>query len=333
MNSEVSVVMSVYNEPIEWISQSIESILNQSFTNFEFIIINDKPDGKEQIALINEYASQDQRIKIIQNEKNLGLTKSLNIGILHAKSKYIARMDADDISMPNRLKMQYEFMESHPEIDICGTWAKLFGDIPLLAHKINKLPIRPEQIKLYALFYNPMIHPSMMLRLDSFTLPLYNETYKKAQDYVLVGESLIADKKLANIPQILIKYRVTKKSGLKDYVDQQSYSANHIRREMLLIAHHSLSDYEIKLHNDVMTLQQCNLKLAEQWLINLKFLLSKNHENQGEFIDNLFEFIWANICLSNFKTYTYYINSSLYNKFSFLYFIRFMKKAFIKLLR
>lgn len=112
MNSEVSVVMSVYNEPMEWISQSIESILNQSFTNFEFIIINDKPEGKEQIALINEYASQDQRIKIIQNEKNLGLTKSLNIGILHAKSKYIARMDADDISMPNRLKMQYEFMDN-----------------------------------------------------------------------------------------------------------------------------------------------------------------------------------------------------------------------------
>lgn len=326
---EISVIMSVYNEPIAWIQQSIDSILNQTFKNFEFIIINDNPDGIEQLELLHEYACKDHRISVIENSENIGLTKSLNIGATYSKGKYIARMDADDISLPNRFKVQYEYMEKHPEIDICGSWAKLFGNIPLIAYSINKLPIDPENIKLYSLFYNPMIHPSMFIRTKNFALPLYNEYFIKAQDYVLVGESLIQGKKLANIPQVLMKYRVTQKSGKKAYVSQQNNSANFIREKLLLNKFPLLSSETINFHNDLMTHKHCDLKLAEKWLIHLKLLLSEPRESSQRFNNRLFEFIWVNICLSNQSTYRYFKNSTLYNKFSLLYFLRFFKRKSI----
>lgn len=325
----ISVIMSVFNEPIAWIKQSIDSILYQTFSNFEFIIINDNPEGKEQLAMLHEYAQKDHRIKVIENTENKGLTKSLNVGIACAKGKYLARMDADDISLPNRFMIQYEYMEHHPEIDICGSWAKLFGNVPPVAYTINKLPIEPENIKLYSLFYNPMIHPSMFIRTKSFALPLYNEHFIKAQDYVLVGESLIQGKKLANIPQVLMKYRVTQKSGKKAYVSQQNNSANFIRGKLLLKEFPLLSSETINFHNDLMTHKPCNLKVAEKWLIHLKSLLSEPRESSQKFNNRLFEFIWVNICLSNQSTYRYFKNSTLYNKFSLLYFLRFLKRRCI----
>lgn len=322
----ISVVMSVYNEPVDWIKDSIDSILNQTFRDFEFIIINDNPEGISQKKLLEDFADKDNRIKIIENEENKGLTKSLNIGISEAKGKYVARMDADDISMPNRFQKQYNYMESHPEIDVCGTWAKLFGDIPLIAYKANKLPIEPDQIKLFALFYNPMIHPTMMIRRRSFTLPIYNDDFKKAQDYVLIGESLISEKKLANIPKILLKYRATKKSGEKAYVSQQTISSNYIRKKVLQKEFTKITEDEIQLHNDIVTSKPYELELAEQWLIHMKSLLSETHGHLNEFLNGIFQFIWANVCLSNNCSYSFFRNSTLYNKFSFLYFMRFIKR-------
>lgn len=322
----ISVVMSVYNEPVDWIRQSIDSILNQTFRYFEFIIINDNPEGISQKKLLKDFAAKDNRIKIIENEENKGLTKSLNIGISKATGKYIARMDADDISMPNRFQVQFDYMESHPEIDICGTWAKLFGDIPLIAYKANKLPIEPDQIKLFALFYNPMIHPTIMIRRRSFTLPIYNKDFKKAQDYVLIGESLISGKKLANIPKILLKYRATKKSGEEAYVSQQSISSNYIRKKMLQREFTKITEDQIQLNNNIVTYQPYELELAEQWLIHVKALLSDTHGYLNEFLNGIFQIIWANVCLSNNCSYSFFRNSTLYDKFSFLYFMRFIKR-------
>ena len=107
---KLSVVMSVYNEPTEWITQSIDSILNQTFRDFEFIIINDNPEREENESLLNSYSQKDKRIVVIKNEQNLGLTKSLNIGINEAKGDYIVRMDADDYSFPERFEKQVQFM-------------------------------------------------------------------------------------------------------------------------------------------------------------------------------------------------------------------------------
>ena len=101
--------MSVYNGA-KFLAEAIDSILAQTFTDFEFIIIDDT-SSDDSLQVINSY--KDARIVLLQNTKNIGLTKSLNIGIAKAKGKYIARMDADDISMPKRLEKQFDFMEEH----------------------------------------------------------------------------------------------------------------------------------------------------------------------------------------------------------------------------
>ena len=113
----VSVLMSVYNTKEEYLRKAVESILNQSFTDYEFIIFNDGGD-KKITTIIQGYS--DKRIRLVENSENIGLTKNLNKGITMARGKYIARMDADDISLPNRLKVQYYYMEKHPDIDILG---------------------------------------------------------------------------------------------------------------------------------------------------------------------------------------------------------------------
>ena len=115
----MSVIMSCYNERKPDIIKSINSILEQTYKLFEFIIIVDNPKNNEIIETIKKF--KDKRIKVIINEKNIGLAESLNKGISIAKGKYIARMDADDISLPNRFKIQFDYLESHPDIDVVGS--------------------------------------------------------------------------------------------------------------------------------------------------------------------------------------------------------------------
>ena len=106
--NKVSVIMSTYKEPIDWIRQSIDSILNQTFSEFEFIIVVDNPKYKELISVLNDYAEADNRICIMVNENNIGLVKSLNKALSQCNGEYIVRMDADDISLPERIAHQID---------------------------------------------------------------------------------------------------------------------------------------------------------------------------------------------------------------------------------
>lgn len=307
----ISVVMSVYNEPVDWIRQSIDSILNQTFRDFEFIIINDNPEGISQKKLLKDFAAKDNRIKIIENEENKGLTKSLNIGISEAKGKYVARMDADDISMPNRFQIQYDYMESHPEIDVCGTWAKLFGDIGKFSEKHLKTPETFDIIKIQALFYAPMIHPSVMIRMERLPIKPYNEEFIKAQDYVLWGELLMKGYILHNLPDYLIKYRLTIKSKKDVYTSQQLQSADTIRRDLLRRLFIDCNEQDIILHNRICNEQRCDLVDAEKWLITLKRILIEEYLGMEGVISSVIRRLWLNINLTNANSFRSYIKSPL----------------------
>ena len=152
----ISVIMSVYSEPIEWIKQAIDSILNQTFTGFEFIIVNDNPSRTENRNLLSAYA--DERIHLISNSENVGLTKSLNFALALAKGKYIARMDADDISLPSRFLKQFEYLEAHPEIGVCGCNVETFGSKRL----VWTYPATHQECLLF--FRSPFAHPAVMIR-------------------------------------------------------------------------------------------------------------------------------------------------------------------------
>jgi len=196
----VTVLMSVFNGQI-YLKEAIDSILNQTYTNFEFVIINDaSTDDSEQI--IHSY--HDKRIKYSKNHINLGLAASLNKGINLSSGEYIARMDADDISINTRLARQVDFLEENPHIVLVGSWFKIIG-----SGYIVKPPTSKEDVKIDILFNNPLAHPSVMFRKQDFVNQnlYYDETLNTSQDQELwyrVSKEL----EIANMPQVLLNYRV-----------------------------------------------------------------------------------------------------------------------------
>ena len=211
---KISVVMSAYNAE-KFIKEAIDSILSQTFPDFEFIIINDTSTDSTG-SIIESY--RDPRILLINNEKNMGLTKSLNIGLNKARGTYIVRMDADDISFPQRFQKQFDFMEQNPDVDVCGSWYEFFGG----KTGIVKHPLSSEKIKATLFFYNCIAHPTVMIRKESFEKYniRYDEEFFYAQDYELWCRE-IDRLNFANIPEVLLKYRVTDKQTSTDNLYEQ----------------------------------------------------------------------------------------------------------------
>ncbi|MBE2192951.1 MAG: glycosyltransferase [Anaerolinea sp.] len=182
----VSVLMSVYNGE-RYLREAVDSILNQTFTDFEFIIVDDgSTDGTAQI--LDSYS--DPRIVRINNEKNLGLAASLNIGIDRAQGEYIARMDADDVSLPHRFETQVKYMGNHPEIDFLGTNLRYMDENSILSEKrlyFESSPLSSTYLKWRLLWGNPLAHPTMLMRrstLNHYSLR-YDPQFSSAQDYDL----------------------------------------------------------------------------------------------------------------------------------------------------
>lgn len=198
---KVSVLMPVYNAE-KFLKEAIDSIIEQSYSDWELIIINDGSiDKSEQIIL----SYNDDRIKYIVNESNLGLIATLNKGIDLCQGKYIARMDADDISTPDRLEKQVAFLDKHPEYAICGCQAKVIDNNGLPTGQILNL-YDNEYLQINLLFSVPFIHPGVMIRNTVLKENRYNDNYKHAEDYELWSR-IAPNYKVGNISDFLLKYR------------------------------------------------------------------------------------------------------------------------------
>lgn len=202
-NPLVSVVMSVYTR-YNYLKASIESILNQTYKNFELIIVVEKSEKQREIVqYLKEFS--DSRIKIILNKKKLGFSASLNEGIKKSEGKYIVRMDDDDISLENRINVEVNYMESHPSVGIAGSWMQMF----MKCDDICKKPLENNELKVLCLIDNPFFHPTVIMRKDEilkydlfYDLNYFTEDYElwvRASKYV----------KFANINEILLKYRAS----------------------------------------------------------------------------------------------------------------------------
>jgi len=240
----ISVIMSVFNEPEVWLRESIESILNQTFNNFEFIIINDNPDSDSNKLIINEYKEKDNRIEIINNEENIGLTKSLNKGIEFANGEYIVRMDADDIALPTRIEEQVKYMVKNPEVIVCGTDISYFGNENV--RKVKWIKYTDRALKNRLFIDSCFAHPTVMIRKDVFENYniLYNEDFISAQDYKLWVD--LANKgKFYTIPKVLLKYRISKNQISKEKSEQQKMNAYLARRQYF---YHRINELNPELH-------------------------------------------------------------------------------------
>jgi glycosyltransferase involved in cell wall biosynthesis len=183
------------------VQTAVESILNQTFTDFELLIIDDASTDAT-VAILKKFA--DSRIQLIEKPVNSGYTNSLNSGLQRANGQYIARMDGDDISMPERFAQQIAYLDSHPEVVVCGTTYKIVGN-----DKRITLPEDHEAIKIGLLWGNCILHPSVMIRkkiLADFSIQ-YDTSKEPAEDYALWVQ-LLSHGKLHNLQAVLVEYRV-----------------------------------------------------------------------------------------------------------------------------
>lgn len=277
----ISVLMPVYNAE-KFLKPAIDSILNQTFKDFEFLIINDgSTDSSKKIIL----SYKDSRIKFFENKKNLGVTRTLNKGLRLAKGKYIARMDADDISLPDRLQKQVEFMAKNPQVAVCGTWVQIVDD-KTLRHEIWKSPGDFESVKSLALFYSPVYHPTVLIRNEA--LKKYNLSYSlsfpHAEDYAL-WVRIMEKAKVINLQEVLLLHRILSDEKGKIYQQKQLKSANRIRLYQLsklgivptseeLVVHQAISYWQFK--PDKKFVKAARLWLKKLLLANLK----KNYYHQ-----------------------------------------------------
>ena len=210
----VSVIMGVYNQKNEKIlSDAIASILNQTYTNLEFIIWDDGSD-EDAAILLKKLCSSDDRVKIAGREKNRGLAFSLNECIKLAGGEFIARMDSDDISMPKRIEKQVEFLEKHPEYGWCGCGAELFDENGTWGERM--MPAVPT-IRDY-LRYSPFVHPSVMFRAELFDEQrgyLVADETLRCEDYEIFMNLTERGIQGANLDEILFCYRETRDSYKK----------------------------------------------------------------------------------------------------------------------
>lgn len=205
----ISVVMPAYNAE-RYISEAIESILKQSFKDFELIIIDDCSTDKTP-EIIQKYSKQDPRIKTYRNETNMKLAKTLNTGIKHANGKYIARMDADDVSLPNRLEIQKTFMEKHPYVGILGGGMVIMNQN---GEKISKRSYHRDDpsIRKHMFRFSPFCHPAVIIRKEAFDKTQgYKHEYNPAEDYEFYFQ-LGRFCEFANTDSELLRYRVVEGS-------------------------------------------------------------------------------------------------------------------------
>lgn len=236
----VSVLMSAYNEDSRFIKESIESILNQTYSDFEFVIVGDtpEPDRERVFGIIKEYAARDSRIVFIPNEKNIGLTKSLNVGLEYCKGKYIARMDADDISVLTRLEKQILFMESHPNILASSAWIEFVDENGKKIDCISRCKPNPKQLRLDILANSVMAHPvSIFHRIIDGQQVKYDENMKYAQDYSL-WVWMLQHGDMSNIQEVLLYYRRTNQQISSAYLSEQQECAALAQRKAFLELHH-----------------------------------------------------------------------------------------------
>ncbi len=238
--------MPVYNGA-KYLNEAIDSILNQTFSDFEFLIIDDCSTD-QSINQVKSY--NDKRIQLIVNEKNIGQSATLNKGLDLSRGEYIARMDQDDISMPERLERQSKFMKDNPEVDVVGTWLQLMGKYD----EINELETKSEDIKMNLLTNENLAHPTVMIRkrtLVKYDLN-YNPAYSVAQDYDL-WVRMFDFCSFANIPEALIKYRMHDNQNSKILGKYNHTETNRILKNLLKKMGILLDDSDLIIHKKFFT--------------------------------------------------------------------------------
>lgn len=278
----ISVIMSVYKEPEYMIRQSIESVLNQTIGNFEFIIILDNPEH-EGNALVEEYAKKDDRINIIHNEANVGLTISLNKGLSKSRGKYIARMDADDISEIDRFAIQVNYMEKNEDVAVVGAYVDCFDERGNHSIGQNNCIDDSERNRIRMLFCNAGVpHSTAFIRksfLDNNNI-MYDVNMKKSQDYGLWTDVIMKGGIIRIIPEVLLQYRIHSNqiTNINSTAQKECYIYN-IRKQIHKYFNYIIEDDEAEVHYSIYNFNS-NIS-AQKYYCYAEKLIEKNNKSNS----------------------------------------------------
>lgn len=225
----ISVIMSTYNEDLKWIEESVDSILNQTYRNLEFVIILDNPNNKQLKDMLEDYRDSDNRIKLIINEKNIGLVKSLNIALQHCTGKYIARMDADDISVENRLEQQKTHLEGNG-LDFIFSGVQVIDEYSLESYESNNNELKPDKVKRLLEITNCTYHPTWFIKSEVYKeLGGYREV-SYCEDYDFSLRSISKGYKIGKMNENILKYRIRSNSISRSFSLEQYLNMRGILR-------------------------------------------------------------------------------------------------------
>jgi glycosyltransferase involved in cell wall biosynthesis len=327
--------MPVYNTE-KYLNESIESILNQTFKDFELLIINDGSTDKSE-EIIKSYT--DERIRFINNEGNKGIPYTRNKGIQLSKGKYVAILDSDDYSYPDRLEKQIKFLEENPDFGLVGGGMKVINDKSENLGLFS-IPDDPsEKIPVILLFYDCFAQSSVMLRKSALPEEHYRISFPVSQDYDL-WVRMSYNTKLWNIPEILINYRVHpenvthKKKDLKEKMLKNIYSYQLDKMNI----DYSLEELDLhyKTYNNNFIPAKDFIEKVRKWFTKLNDFNEEKKFYPNIYLKEVIAQRWFDVCLHSselgfwiFKTYKSFFLSKYYS-IKFFQLIKFLVKCFIK---
>jgi glycosyltransferase involved in cell wall biosynthesis len=242
----VSVLMPTYNSG-PYLEGALKSILGQTFQDFELVVID---DGSTDSTLAFLESISDARVKIVRNDRNIGLVSTLLKGLTHCGGRYIARMDHDDISFDDRFFKQVNYLDKHPEIDVLGGAIQFFGDEQ--PKSVHVFPGGHDEIRAGLLFYCTLAHPALMFRRELVDQGLfqYSDAYRHAEDYHLWSQ-LLRQAKSANLDDCILMYRLHLKQISSGQSSKQYEVSRQVRKLMLEQAGVPFSDSDLVLHEQI----------------------------------------------------------------------------------
>ncbi|WP_082885571.1 MULTISPECIES: glycosyltransferase family 2 protein [Methylomonas] len=295
---EISVIMAVYNGE-KYLEEAVDSILNQSYFNFELIIIDDASiDATQEILFY--LSKKDGRISILRNKRNLGAAKARNKGLHLARGSFIAIMDADDYAFPNRLQKQIEYMTTHHEIAVCGGYMEIYEKNGSIIKTLEE----NEEIRARLLFENCIWHPTVMFRKEIVLKTGCRYRTQSAEDYdFFIRLSRCHEIIFRNIPEVLTKYRIHPNNDRTEYAATQRALSRKIRKNQLAFLGLSPNEKEFICHENLSCLEAFHTKEftpVEQYADWLRQLESANNKTQL-YLSHIFrkelELRWIEVCL------------------------------------
>lgn len=322
MGDLVSVLIPLYNSQ-DYIVETINSVVNQSYKNLEIIIVNDCSTDESVRMIIDNF--NDKRIKIIENEYNMGIVNTLNKGIRYCKGMYVARLDSDDICELDRIETQLNYMKQN-DLDVCGSAIRRFG----LQNCVEEYPKSDWEVRIASLMSCPFAHPAVMVKRNVFDNYLYSSD-TKVEDYDLWCRLIQNNFKCGNTREILLNYRIHKNSlsnsNNPNYKRLVSDYITCIKKQNLELLNIVLSDEQVKiLFLNQNMLYGFNYKEKEVFNTFWKYqenVYSRIANDQKEYFDYCLEkkLYEKTIILSSFKSLYYFYKTKIYGKKIKQYFV------------